>query len=116
MKTLFLIVVTAFLLFCTNACSQKTIPEFTQFGDCHDQRETVSVLKDCKGKVLKINEEMWALVPDDTPDTRYGVCEMPAELKVDQLKVVFSGQVKKIAPYERLFATPIVVTSLRVIK
>ena len=116
MKIFFPIAVSAFLLLCTNACSQKSFPEFTQFGDCNDQRETVSILKDCKGKVLKINEEMWALVPDNAPDTRYGVCEMPAELKVDQLGVVFSGQVKKIAPYERLFATPIVVTSLRVIK
>ncbi len=116
MKFLFPIAVSAFLLLYTSACSQKTLPEFTQFGDCHDQRETESVLKDCKGKVLKINEDMWALVPDNAPDTRYGVCEMPAELKVDQLRVVFSGQVKKIAPYERLFATPIVITSLKVVK
>lgn len=104
------------LLLCANACSQQSFPEYTQFGNCHDQRETTSVLKDCKGKIFKVNDDIWTLVPDDAPDARYGVCEMPAALKTDQLKVIFSGQVKKIMPYERLAATPMVVTKLKVVK
>ncbi len=85
------------------------------FGNCHDDRETVKTIEKIKGSVIKINDALWALKPDGE-NVRYGLCEIPEELKKENMAVEFSGEVKKINANERMAAAPFKVTSLTVLK
>ncbi|HBX52117.1 MAG TPA: hypothetical protein DEH02_13725 [Bacteroidales bacterium] len=85
------------------------------FGTCHDERETVKKIENIKGAIIKINDALWALKPDGE-NVRYGLCEIPEELKKENMSITFSGEVKKINPNERMAAAPFKVTSLTITK
>jgi hypothetical protein len=44
---------------------------------------------------------------------RYQACNLPDELKVQDIKVLFSGLVKEIYATERRFATPFVLEEIK---
>lgn len=88
---------------------------FTTFGTCYDSRETISAIDSAKGKIIKVNDQIWAVQPDNS-NTRYGLCEIPDQLKFENLKIKFSGEIKKIAPNERMAAAPFKMKSITILE
>lgn len=115
MKIIFLNLL-LFLVIQQNACNkQKSISQkniYTDFGSCYDERETVKVLENCKGKIIKISDNLWAIQPEDTEIRRLGICQMHEELKKENLQIIFTGEIKKVAATERFAANPFKIKEL----
>ncbi len=114
MKKYFLIVFFAVPIICFSQKDKKQ-KTYTEFGTCWDSRETVHTIESCNGMIIKISDQLWAVQPDNS-NSRYGLCEIPEKLKSDKLKIIFSGEVKKIAPNERMAATPCKMKSITIIE
>lgn len=69
-----------------------------------------------KGTIKLLDEETLVIIPDDSPSYRYITEQLPAELKKDGLKVVFSGDVAKIPPNVRMIGVPIWLKEISVSK
>lgn len=80
--------------------------------DCAKERKGEKNLSEVLG-VVKIIADTYVIVCDN-PYTRYHACNMPQACKKENIKVVFSGMVKEVFPYERRFATPFVLQSIEV--
>jgi hypothetical protein len=72
-----------------------------------------AVGKEEAGTIKKVGEFGFGIVPDRDPGTRYAPDNLPADLKVDGTRVLFSG--KETPPPEgvRLWGTPFHVTAIR---
>jgi len=108
------------LAFQNNTCQKKKSSankdSYTDFGTCYNDRETTKTLENCKGKIIKVSEEVWAIQPEGSETMRYGICQLPEELKKENLNVIFSGEIKKIAPNERFAASPFNLKELKVVE
>lgn len=112
MKIIILIVL---LLQISNCQKKKSITfKNIDFGDCYNNRETIKVIENIKGKIIKVNDNLWAIQPDGNETQRYGVCQFPEELKKENLNIIFSADIKKIAPNERFAASPINIKELKI--
>jgi hypothetical protein len=89
---------------------------YTDFGDCYNDRETTKVIENSKGKIIKVNDNVWAIQPVDNSSQRYGICQLPEILKKENLSVTFNGEVKKINPNERLAASPFNLKELKIVE
>ena len=115
MKIFLLIVLILQLNTCHNKKNIADKKIYTEFGTCYKELETTGTLENCKGKIKKINEELWVIQPENNESMRYGICQIPEELKKDSLNVIFSGEIKKIAPNVRYAASPFVIKELIVV-
>jgi len=101
-----------------NTCHKKKSSAYkdtyTDFGTCYNDRETIKVLDNIKGKIIKVTDNLWAIQPDEKA-SRLGICQIPEELKKENLLVIFSGEIKKIAPNEKFAASPFQIKELKVI-
>ena len=88
---------------------------FNEFGTCHNDLKTTSVIEKGKGKIIKVSDELWAIVPEGQENMRYGICQIPEVLKIDNLEVIYSGDIKEITPNVRYAASPFVLKELEVI-
>jgi hypothetical protein len=108
-----------FLAFQVSTCNKKVKPSdkktYTDFGTCYNDLETTGKLDKCKGKIIKINDELWAIQPENNETQRYGICQIPEELKKENLNIIFSGEIKKIAPNVRYAAGPFTIKELKVV-
>lgn len=108
-----------FLALQVSTCNKKVKPTdkktYTDFGTCYTDLETTGKLENCKGKIIKINEKFWAIQPENNEKERYGICQIPEELKKENLNVIFSGEIKKIAPNVRYAASPFIIKELIVV-
>lgn len=77
--------------------------------------EPGSRLVDVAGKVVKVSDEWWGLAPDfDLEGTRFAPDPpLAAELRVDGLRVVFTGVVGEIPPNVRMWGIPLALESVR---
>lgn len=88
--------------------------EYKQFTDCNAERKNVNEIKNQKGSIKKLNETSWYIQPEN--GGRYQICDIPSELKVEDLKIEFSGFVKEIKPNEKWSSTPFFLIELKVVK
>jgi hypothetical protein len=68
------------------------------------------------GTIRAVNAELgwYAIVPDSDPGTRYAPsAALPAELRQDGLRVVFSGRVGAAGDAGRRWGIPLEITSIR---
>jgi len=65
------------------------------------------------GRVVKVGRFGYGIVPDSDPGTRYAPEELPAELRVDGLRVVFAGVLVAPPAGVRQWGTPLRLTSIR---
>lgn len=70
-------------------------------------------LVEVSGKVQKVGDFGWGLVPDADPGTRYAPDNLADEFHEDGLRVVFSGVLGEIPPGARLWGTPLHLTAIR---
>ena len=94
-------------------------PEMTPHNmeeNCHGVRKTVRTVTDKEGEIMLIGNNVLISIPPGT--RRYKVCDVdvPEELKVEGLKVRFSGEVLEIFHNERLMGTPTRLTSIDIIR
>ncbi|MBI5218805.1 MAG: hypothetical protein HY958_07740 [Bacteroidia bacterium] len=101
---------------CQNNKKNDFKEKYTNFGACYNDRETIQNIENKNGKIIKINDNIWAIRPDNNTNMRYALCEIPEELKKENLDVIFSGEIKKIAAYERMAATPFHMKELKVVE
>jgi hypothetical protein len=99
--------------------SQFDKPEMTPHNmeeDCHGVRKTVRTVTDKEGEIMLIGNNVLIRIPPGT--RRYKVCDVdvPEKLKIEGLKVSFSGEVLEIFHNERLVGTPTRLTSIDIIK
>ena len=76
-------------------------------------------LKNVRGTVRTVNPEAgwYALVPDRDPGTRYAPEKpLPEAFRKDGLRVVFSGNLKRLPDGERRWGTPLDVTRIELEK
>jgi hypothetical protein len=102
----------------TEDINQIDKPEMTPHNmteDCHGVRKTVRTITDKEGEIMLIGNNVLISMPPGT--RRYKVCEVdvPKELKVEKLKVRFSGEVLEIFHNERLMGTPTRLTKIDII-
>jgi hypothetical protein len=69
-------------------------------------------LRGVHGRVEKVSEEWYGLVPDGPAGTRYAPDRLPEELRQDGLRVVFSGVVGEIPPKARTWGRPLRLTAI----
>lgn len=117
LKTILLLIIIVLPLICFAQKEKKVKKQttFTEFGTCYDSRETTGTIESSTGKIIKVNDQIWAVQPDNS-NTRYGLCEIPDKLKVENLKIKFSGEIKKIAPNERMAASPFKMKTITILK
>jgi hypothetical protein len=65
------------------------------------------------GRVVKVGRFGYGIVPDADPGTRYAPEELPAELRVDGLRVLFAGVIVSPSAGVRQWGTPLRLTSIR---
>jgi len=82
--------------------------------DCHGIRKTIFSAKDKEGEIMMIGDNVLINIPPGT--TRYKICDVAQELKVEGLKVRFSGLVLEIFSNERLIGTPLRLSRIDIIK
>ncbi len=82
--------------------------------DCHGVRKTIHSIKDKEGEIMMIGGNILISIPPGTK--RYKICDVAEEIKVEGLKVRFSGVVLEIFPNERLMGTPMRLSSIDIIK
>ena len=80
--------------------------------DCAADRKNDKTLTDVSG-VVNIIANTYVIVCEN-PYSRYNACNMPEACNKEDLQVVFSGIVKEVFPYERRFATPILLQSIEI--
>ncbi len=95
-------------ILCLAACTLLTTPSR---GD--RPAAPGDVVADRPGTIVRVGGEWIGIVPDDDPGTRYAPDELPAELRRDGLRVVFSGTIGEIPPGVRLWGTPLALTAIR---
>lgn len=83
-------------------------------SDCHGVRKTIMVLNNKEAEIINVAGQYLISIPPGTK--RYNPCELPEKAKVENLKVVFSGEVLEIFQNERLAGTPFRLTTLDIIK
>ena len=103
----------------TEDVNQIDKPEMTPHNmteGCHGVRKTVRTVTDKEGEIMLIGNIVLISIPPGT--RRYKVCEVdvPEELKIEGLKVRFSGEVLEIFHNERLMGTPTRLTRIDIIK
>lgn len=89
------------------------IPHSTE-SDCHGVRKTIMVINNQEAEIVKVGERYLISIPPGTK--RYNPCKLPERAKVENLKVVFSGEVLEIFQNERLSGTPFRLSSLDILK
>lgn len=102
------------------ACeSEKDIPadDMLLAGDCagYNSRETVETVSKVEGLVVltKVGEETQARIyKPDKAGSRYCACNLPASFSKDNLRIVFSAELKKTYPNEKWGCIPMVLTSI----
>ncbi len=84
--------------------------------DCHGVRKTIRTITDKNGEIMLIGNNVTISIPPGTK--RYKVCDIdvPKELKVEGIKVRFSGEILEIFQNERLMGTPTRLTKIDIIK
>ncbi|MFT4534050.1 MAG: hypothetical protein ACJA1A_000213 [Saprospiraceae bacterium] len=103
----------------TEEVSQIDKPEMTPHNmeeDCHGVRKTVRTITDKEGEIMLIGNNVTISIPPGSK--RFKGCDedIPKELKIEGLKVRFSGEVLEIFSNERLMGTPIRLTKIHIIK
>lgn len=63
-------------------------------------------LRGVPGKVMRVGEDWWGLVPAADPGTRFAPDALPEEFRRDGLEVSFSGIVGQIPRGARLWGIP----------
>ena len=112
MKIIVLLILVLQLSTCSKNVKKDNVKIYKEFGTCFQDLETESVLENCKGKIVKVNDELWVIQPDSNTVKRLAICQIPDELKNNDLNIVFSGEIKKIAPNIRYAATPFVIKEI----
>lgn len=99
--------------------SQIDKPEMTPHNmeeDCHGVRKTIRTISNLEGEIMLIGNNILISIPPG--NKRFKLChvDIPKELKIEGLKVRFSGQVLEIFNNERLMGTPIRLTEIDIIR
>lgn len=76
---------------------------------CYEDREVTQEVTDEKATITKILDYYMFT----TESRRWQPCDIPTEFQEEGLKVIVSGQVMSIFPYERRAGTPFRTTALR---
>lgn len=78
-----------------------------------DQWEWERQVSNVKAKVSKTEGgELWIIMPDDNPNTRYISQQLPEEYKKEGLAITFNGWIGKIPPHVRMMGTPLKLTKV----
>jgi hypothetical protein len=80
--------------------------------DCFPDRQVTMQVKNQSGIIRKVMDTY--VISQDNETIRFQACNLPIDLQVQDLEVVFSGLVKEIYATERRFATPFVLKEIRV--
>ena len=80
--------------------------------DCAKDRKNKKTLSDVSGVVNIIANDY--VIVCENPYSRYVACNMPEACNKENLQLVFSGIVKEIFPYERRYATPLLLQSIEI--
>ena len=104
-QTLFLILL-VFSIFLTS-CSTK-----------HNPSEAGDELMNELGTIqqLSSNPQWYIIVPDFDPTTRFLPSNLPASLRKDGIRVMFSGKIGEIPANVRLIGTPLDLTGIKQIE
>ena len=93
------------LLFCTALTFAQSAGEY--------QWEWERKVSNVKAKVTLLEGgELYAIVPDDNPNTRYISQQLPEEYKKNGLAITFTGWIGKIPPHVRMMGTPLKLTKV----
>lgn len=65
------------------------------------------------GRIVRVGDFGYGIVPDSDPGTRYAPETLPGELQQDGLRVLFAGVLTTPPPGVRLWGTPLRLTSIR---
>ena len=76
---------------------------------CYEDREVTKEVTEEKATITKILDQYMFT----TESRRWQPCDVPTEFQEEGLKVIVSGQVMNIFPYERRAGTPFRTTALR---
>ena len=79
--------------------------------DCHGVRKTIQFLEDEVGVMMLVGNDY--VISKDNGSKRWKPCKIPGKMKVEGMKVQFTGEVLEIFPNERLSATPFRLKSMR---
>lgn len=97
----------------TTAAAESSSSDDTETSEA---TEAEDVLKDVLGRVVKVGNIGFGLVPDDAPGTRYAPTEpLGQDFQIDGLQVRFSGEVGSsddIPGRGRRWGTPLKVTHI----
>ena len=83
-------------------------------ADCHGVRKTIRRIENKKAEVVKIGEFYLLNVPPGT--RRFKPCEIPEAMKIEGLKVIFTGLQLETFPNERLMGTPLRLEDISIVK
>ena len=70
-------------------------------------------LQEQPGRVVRVGDFGYGIVPDADPGTRYAPEAMSSEFEQDGLRVLFAGVLTTPPPGVRLWGTPLRLTSIR---
>ena len=70
-------------------------------------------LREATGTILEVSGNLFALVPDVRPTTRWIPLNLPAALRQDGLRVQFSGFLEPIPPNVRMMGRPLLLTAVQ---
>lgn len=90
------------------SCKETTQQEVTPYADCISQ-QVVRELTTVTGKIEKV-AEFYVI---QTSEHRYSLCNLPQNLKVNGIEVVFDGQEMAIPANVRLIGTPVLITNIQ---
>ncbi|MBK9257433.1 MAG: hypothetical protein IPM42_18370 [Saprospiraceae bacterium] len=83
-------------------------------NDCFPDRKTQQSVEDRTGKVILIGDTF--LIENQKENIRYAPCNLPDNLKTEQLTLLFSADLKEIYPNERWMGEPTVLTKVKILK
>lgn len=89
--------------------SKTEMQEKSTEEPCYPDREVTKVVTDEKATITKILDYYMFT----TESRRWQPCDVPTEFQEEGLKVIVSGEVMNIFPYERRAGTPFRTTALR---
>ncbi|MBD0254685.1 MAG: hypothetical protein ICV83_03110 [Cytophagales bacterium] len=92
----------------TISCKETTQQEVTPSTDCVSN-QIVGELTAVAGKIEKVAD----FFVIQTTDRRYSPCNLPENVKVSGMEVVFDGQEMAIPANVRLVGVPIVITTIQ---
>ena len=81
-----------------------------------EERRTVGYLKNQVGRTILIMNSFYVIENEDNQTQRVAPDNLPQELKKDGLRIIYSGEVKEIYPYERRAGHPFKITDFKVIE